>query len=119
MTEYEKPQILPKISTDDGGATVYRCELDLSGVAAHYAHRIASELDAEVLRVLEKRYGFVNPVRCRDCEQGIETERNGKAIIDCHGPLVQTWDHYNDEPLVNPVPPDGFCKWGIRRKEEA
>ena len=56
-------------------------------------------------------------VRCRDCEQGIETERNGKAIIDCHGPLVQTWDHYNDEPLVNPVPPDGFCKWGIRRED--
>ena len=54
-------------------------------------------------------------VRCRDCKQGVEAHYKGKTIIDCHGPLVQTWDYWQDEPLVNEVNPDGFCAWGERR----
>ena len=54
----------------------------------------------------------VEIVRCRDCKNGV---RRGDEI-DCVGPLVQTWDYYNDEPLHNPVPPDGFCAWGVRRE---
>jgi len=53
-------------------------------------------------------------VRCRDCKC---TATYGDGI-ECLGPLVQTWDYYNDQPLHNPVPPDGFCKWG-KRKEDA
>ena len=53
-------------------------------------------------------------VRCRDCANATECE---DGTLDCHGPLVQTWDYWNDEPLRNPVPPDGFCSWGIRRAE--
>lgn len=53
-------------------------------------------------------------VRCRDCANATECE---DGTLDCHGPLVQTWDYFNDEPLRNPVPPDGFCAWGVRRAE--
>ena len=52
-------------------------------------------------------------VRCRDCKF---TAQYGDGI-ECCGPLVQTWDFYNDQPLHNPVQPDGFCKWGKRRDE--
>lgn len=51
-------------------------------------------------------------VRCRDCASVCED-----GTLDCHGPLVQTWDYWNDEPLRNPVPPDGFCAWGKRRED--
>ncbi len=54
-------------------------------------------------------------VRCRDCANATECE---DGTLDCHGPLVQTWDYWNDEPLRNPVPPDGFCAWGVRRDYE-
>lgn len=50
-------------------------------------------------------------VRCRDC---MHTCAYGDGI-ECLGPLVQTWDYYNDQPLHNPVPPNGFCAWGKRR----
>lgn len=52
-------------------------------------------------------------VRCRDCE--LTAPYMGG--IECCGPLVQTWDFYNDQPLHNPVQPDGFCKWGKRRED--
>lgn len=52
-------------------------------------------------------------VRCRDCKL---TAPYGDGI-ECCGPLVQTWDYYNDEPLHNPVQPDGFCKWGVPKEE--
>lgn len=51
-------------------------------------------------------------VRCLDCASVCED-----GTLDCHGPLVQTWDYWNDEPLRNPVPPDGFCAWGKRRED--
>lgn len=50
-------------------------------------------------------------VRCRDCKY---TCAYGDGI-ECLGPLVQTWDYHNDQPLHNPVPPNGFCAWGERR----
>lgn len=53
-------------------------------------------------------------VRCRDCAQ---TAPYGDGI-ECHGPLVETWDYFNDQPLHNPVQPDGFCAWGERRESE-
>ena len=56
-------------------------------------------------------------VRCCDCENGHKAHYRGRTIIDCHGPLVQTWDYWQDEPLVNEVTPDGFCAWGVRRAE--
>lgn len=54
-------------------------------------------------------------VRCRDCKH---TAPYGDGI-ECLGPLVQTWDYYNDEPLDNPVQPDGFCAWGERKEVDA
>ena len=53
-------------------------------------------------------------VRCRDCEQTCEYGGG----IECMGPLVQTWDFFNDRPLHNPVSPDGYCAWGKRKKGE-
>ena len=53
-------------------------------------------------------------VRCRDCQNATECE---DGTLDCNGALVQTWDYWNDEPLRNPVPPDGFCAWGIERED--
>jgi hypothetical protein len=26
-----------------------------------------------------------------------------------------TWSYYNDEEMMNPVEPDGFCAWGERK----
>lgn len=51
-------------------------------------------------------------VRCRDCANAAPYGDG----IECRGPLVQTWEYYNDEPLHNPVRPDGFCAWGRRRE---
>lgn len=53
-------------------------------------------------------------VRCRDCQNATECE---DGTLDCNGALVQTWDYWNDKPLRNPVPPDGFCAWGIERED--
>lgn len=53
-------------------------------------------------------------VRCRDCQNATECE---DGTLDCNGALVQTWDYWNDEPLRNPVPPDGFCAWGVRKED--
>lgn len=62
-------------------------------------------------------------VRCRDCKHGHESDwpvflEIPSDYLDCTGPLVETWDYYHDEPKDNPVPPDGFCKWGERRENE-
>lgn len=53
-------------------------------------------------------------VRCRECRFAQEL---CDGMYDCNGPMVQTWDYYNDEPLRNPVPPDGFCAWGIEMED--
>ena len=59
-------------------------------------------------------------VRCRDCKHGHEViwppSWNLPADwLDCTGELVETWDYYNDEEMMNPVKPDGFCAWGERK----
>lgn len=61
-------------------------------------------------------------VRCRDCKHADEVTWPASSkvppdYLDCGGPLVETWDYYNDEPKDNPVPPDGFCFYGERRGE--
>lgn len=53
-------------------------------------------------------------VRCRDCRFAHET---CDGMFDCEGPMVQTWDYYNDQPMSNPVQPDGFCAWGIEKED--
>ena len=60
-------------------------------------------------------------VRCRDCKHGYEVtwpavSKTPSDYLDCTGPLVETWDYYNDQPKDNPVPPYGFCAWGERKK---
>lgn len=60
------------------------------------------------------QHEWVKVVRCKDCKL---TAPYGDGI-ECCGPLVQTWDYFNDEPMHNPVEPDGFCKWGVRRESE-
>lgn len=59
-------------------------------------------------------------VRCRDCKYADEVTWPASSkvppdYLDCGGPLVETWDYYNDEPKDNPVPPNGFCFYGERR----
>lgn len=54
-------------------------------------------------------------VRCRDCRHAIPVTSD-PPWLDCTGPLVETWDWQHDEPRMNPVEPEGFCKWGERRK---
>ena len=61
-------------------------------------------------------------VRCRDCKHahpvlGPARDDVPDDWLDCTGPLVETWDYYDDEPKDNPVRPDGFCAWGERREE--
>lgn len=60
-------------------------------------------------------------VRCRDCSFAYrvfwpESCDVPEEFLNCHGPLVAHWDYEHDEPAKNPVEPDGFCKWGRRRK---
>lgn len=53
-------------------------------------------------------------VRCRECEHADESEI---GTLRCHGPLVNPWDYYLDEPsLGKEVEPDGYCAWGERRE---
>lgn len=66
-----------------------------------------AEVDGWIRRLTETRI-----VRCRNCDNATKCE---DGTLDCHGPLVQTWDYYNDAPLRNPVPPDGFCFCGVLR----
>lgn len=59
-------------------------------------------------------------VRCRDCYFGKEVHWPAGSDtpsdwLDCVGPMVETWDYWNDEPQDNPVPPYGFCFWAERR----
>lgn len=53
-------------------------------------------------------------VRCRDCRFAQEL---CDGMYDCNGPMVQTWDDYNDEPMDNPVPPSAYCAWGELRED--
>lgn len=53
-------------------------------------------------------------VRCRDCERAYEVDG---GMYDCLGKLTTEWDCYYDEPQQNLVEPDGFCAWGVKRKE--
>lgn len=79
----------------------YVCELPIDGMLSFVSGSTTIPVREEI-------------VRCRDCNNAIVC---GYGTLDCHGPLVQTWDYYNDEPLRNPVPPDGFCAWGVRRAD--
>lgn len=59
-------------------------------------------------------------VRCGDCKYADEVTWPASSkvppdYLDCGGPLVETWDYYNDEPKDNHVPPNGFCFCGERR----
>lgn len=59
-------------------------------------------------------------VRCRNCIYADEVTWPSSSkvppdYLDCGGPLVETWDYYNDVPKDNPVPPNGFCFYGERR----
>jgi len=63
---------------------------------------------------------YVKVVRCRDCKHAYEVTWPANYqvppdYLDCGGPLVETWDYYNDGPKDNPVPPNGFCFYGERR----
>ena len=79
----------------------YRAEFDMTDMATEHARRIAKEYDQRVLEILEKNYGFVCPVRCRNCKR---TEDKAGS----HGLL---WCWYQERR----VEPDGFCAWGVRR----
>lgn len=76
-------------------------------------HTVRVEDEREVIWHMTHLPVLEEVVRCRDCATECED-----GTLDCHGPLVQTWDYWNDEPLRNPVPPDGFCAWGIRRADD-
>lgn len=83
----------------------YVCGLPIDGMASFVSGTITIPVREEI-------------VRCRNCRNASVAELDGSEVIACHGPLVQTWDYYNDEPLTNPVPPDGFCAWGVRKVDE-
>ena len=85
--------------------------VDLTGVATKSAK------DANSTERLAMLWGLPvceKIVRCRDCKQAC-TYGDG---IECLGPLVQTWDYFNDQPLHNPVDPDGFCAWGKPKERQ-
>lgn len=60
-------------------------------------------------------------IRCRDCYFGKKVywsagSNTPSDWLDCMGPMVETWDYWNDEPQYNPVPPNGFCAWAQRKE---
>ena len=62
-------------------------------------------------------------VRCRDCKHAHSVFWHARDNVpddwlDCTGPLVTTWDYYDDVPQNNPVRPDGFCAWGEKKVDE-
>ena len=87
-------------------------DFDLTQIVNEMARRIAKERDQRVLDLLEHAYGFVRPVRCRDCEHIHEFDLS--AFHDGS----HEHDHYSCARLLDPgcisVEPDGFCAWGRR-----
>ena len=72
-----------------------------------------------VERPLDDEFVREEIVRCRDCKHAhpvfwLERDDVPDDWVDCTGPLVDTWDYYDDEPKDNPVRPDGFCAWGAK-----
>lgn len=87
---------------------------------SEYIVRMPPDMPYEIKAELNAWYVESEPiVRCRDCDHGDEVVWPKSwdvpdDYLDCTGPLVTTWDYYNDEPKSNPVPPDGYCAWGER-----
>ena len=84
--------------------------VDLANASVKTVRELSSSEAIECLWGLPVRERIV---RCKDCKS---TAPYGDGI-DCLGPLVQTWDFYNDQPLHNPVRPEGFCAWGVPKEE--
>ena len=82
----------------DAGEIRYDVDFDFTQIVNEMARRIAKERDQRVLDLLEHAYGFVCPVRCRDCEH----------YEDYAGCCQRRY-----QPMA--VTPDGFCAWGERR----
>ena len=101
----------------------YRNEFNTMDFVSKYAERVSRVIDEHQLASVEHQlaeYDYVKVVRCRDCKHANEVTWPASSkvppdYLDCGGPLVETWDYYNDEPKDNPVPPNGFCFYGERR----
>lgn len=91
----------------------------------YYVNQVIGEItkrDVEQVSEKLRALGWEEVVRCRDCKYADEVTWPADYQVppdyrDCGGPLVETWDYYNDEPKDNPVPPNGFCFCGERREE--
>lgn len=124
MTAYDKPLLLDveplkppcmpmpsiNIRKNADGSVTCGASIDISSIATEYARYIGKTLDAEVLRVLEESYGFVKVVRCRDCKHYFDHE--WVLVTD-----VSDVCHFWADGVK--VAPDGFCKWGERRTQDA
>lgn len=90
---------------------------------SEYIVRMPPDMPYEIRAELNAWYVESEPItRCRDCKHSNEVTwpvqyQVPQDYLDCNGPLVETWDYWNDEPKDNPVPPDGFCFYGERRSE--
>ena len=85
-----------------GGDSEYLRFLDL---CAEHANKIWRENEVKILTDVYKSMDFIQVVRCRDCKHW-QPWRKG-AEPEC-------WA--NGEPFS--TPPDGYCAWGERRKDE-
>lgn len=90
----------------------YNVEFDLDAIARETARRIAEAHDQRVFEILERTYGFVRPVRCRDCEH-FESDYTDGAMFGAT--VCWAWDNGHDYPHY--TNPDGFCHRGERREE--
>ena len=79
----------------------YGVEFDLDAIARETARRIAEAHDQRVFEILKRTYGFVRPVRCRDCKH-----------------FGESYCYRLGEYREFMAKPDGFCAWGERREDE-
>lgn len=104
----------------------YRVEHDFTSMVDEIAAQIQHKVDQAALDKAAytlEQFGYVKVVRCRDCKYADEviwptSSKVPPDYLDCNSPLVETWDYYNDEPKDNPVPPNGFCFHGERRRDD-
>ena len=55
-------------------------------------------------------------VRCRDCIRSEAASWSENSLIPMDFVDCKFWRSYeNAKLIINPVNPDGFCAWGVRR----
>lgn len=87
----------------------YRVEMDLRAIADETARQIGKTHDALVLDALEREYGFVRVIHCKDCKH--YSEHKWVMVTD----VCDVCTFFAGGVKVKP---DGFCAWSERKETE-